>query len=203
MSQSEEAKKILDEIFNEFQAFSVNNTYYLRQYREKDATLYHKFYNSPEVAKYLPDSMIPKDIEVAKDEIKYWQDIFKRRECVYWAIAKKDNDELVGGCGFNQWSRYHGRIEIAYDLMPEYWRQGIMKQALPIIIQYAFIKMRVTRIQATIVDDNIRSRRLLEDHLGFTYEGTLRKYKFFKGQFIDVLMFGLTIEDFMKKYGKN
>lgn len=203
MSNTEETRKILDEIFGKFPVLNIDDNYYLRQLDAKDASLYYKFYNEPDIKKYIPDSMVPSTVEHAKEEIEYIRNIYKNRECIYWAIARKDNNELVGGCGFNQWSRYNGRIEIAYDLRSEYWGRGIMKRALPIIIAYAFLKLKVTRIQATMLPDNIQSRSLLEKHIGFKHEGLLRKYKFFKGNFADILMFSYTLEDFISSVNNN
>ena len=33
-----------------------------------------------------------------------------------WAVAMQDDDQMVGTCGFNEWSRAHGWAELAYEL---------------------------------------------------------------------------------------
>jgi ribosomal-protein-alanine N-acetyltransferase len=136
-------------------------------------------------------------LEEARKEIGYIIESFDNKTTMYWAIARKDNGQLIGGCGFHDWNRYNARIEIAYDLSPEYWRKGIMFACVRQIIKFAFLEMGIVRIQATTVKENDSSNNLLLKY-GFKYEGILRKYKFFKEKMIDVLMFSYTADDFKR-----
>lgn len=47
-----------------------------------------------------------------------------------WALALDQTDELVGTCGFNEWSEVHGWAELAFDLFPAHWGKGLMRQAV-------------------------------------------------------------------------
>lgn len=192
-----------DELFAEFPVLQVNDKVILREFSRDDVKEYFEFYSRPEVNEFIPDTMIPHDEEEAALEIETIIQSFKCRQTVYWAIAEKETGKLIGGCGFHDWNRYNFRIEIAYDLHPNYWRRGIMMACLKKIIEFAFMQMGVVRIQATTVEHNPASNAMLLK-FGFQYEGLLRKYKFFKNRMIDVMMFSYTIQDFQKdiKLGK-
>ncbi len=41
-----------------------------------------------------------------------------------WGVALRENDQLVGTCGFNDESRDHGWAELAFDLAPTQWARG-------------------------------------------------------------------------------
>lgn len=188
--------KTIAELFTQFPILKINDKITLRQFQLSDAKRYLEFYSIPEVNQFIPDSMIPQDIEQSKTEIQTILNSFNTKSTFYWAIVN-ENNELIGGCGFHDWNRYNARIEIAYDLHPDYHRKGIMFECVKAIVKFAFMNMYIIRITATTVQENDASNNLLLK-FGFKYEGLLRKYKFFKNKMIDVMMFSYTIDDFNK-----
>src|SRR5262245_2364091 len=38
-----------------------------------------------------------------------------------WGVALQHDDQLVGTCGFNEWSQVHRWAELAYDLARTHW----------------------------------------------------------------------------------
>ena len=72
-----------------------------------------------------------------------------------------------------------------------------MQLCIKEILKFAFLEIGVLRVQATTVKENDASNNLLLK-VGFKYEGVLRKYKFFKQNMVDVMMFSYTIEDFRR-----
>ena len=102
----------------------------------------------------------------------------------------KDAGKLIGTCGFHAMSDYHKRIEVGYDLNRDYWGKGIMKEALSLIIDYAFEESDVNRIEAFVEPPNIASRALLERQ-GFRMEGILREHEMCRGELIDIEILSL------------
>lgn len=187
----------IEEAFTSFPVLEIDSEFVLRQFKKGDAKNYYEFYNIPEVNIFIPDVMIPRNIEEAEFEIVGIKQAFEAKQTIYWAIVEKKTDRLIGGCGFHDFVRFNRRIEIAYDLHPDFWRRGIMTKALKEIIKFGFMHMGLERIQATTIQENTASINLLLK-LGFQKEGLLRKYKFFKNKMTDILMFGYTKEDFQK-----
>lgn len=189
-------------LFTKFPILDINDEFYLRDIRRSDAQAYMDYIAHPKVSEFIPDGCIPKDLTTAEKEVQYVRDLFNRQQSIYWAIARRDDDTLVGTCGFEGWNRFHSRLELAYDLSPDYWRQGLMTAALSAIIDFAFDKMKAARIEAFTTIDNHPSTSLLQKKLNFQQEGTLRGYRFYKGKHVDIFIFGLTQEDHKKSKPK-
>ena len=85
------------------------------------------------------------------------------------AIAGPD-DRLVGTIGLNEISIPHRRAEIAYDLAPTYWGRGVASEACRKLAEWALRDLGYARIQATVLDTNQASLRVLE-RCGFQREG--------------------------------
>ncbi|MCD4725796.1 MAG: GNAT family N-acetyltransferase, partial [Bacteroidales bacterium] len=67
--------------------------------------------------------------------------------------------------------------------------------ALQAIIEYAFKRLNLYRLEAEVIDGNLASLKLV-DKAGFTAEGRLRKAKFINGEYRDLLRFGLLRREF-------
>jgi ribosomal-protein-alanine N-acetyltransferase len=111
------------------------------------------------------------------------------REPGRWALARVDDDRLIGTCGFNDYSRDHRFAELAYDLAPEFWGRGLMSQAVAAAVRWAFDEDVVDRIQAFVRVDNARSVHVLA-RAGFTREGCLRAFRLCRGQRFDFFLYG-------------
>lgn len=176
---------------------SVMENIVMRPFSIEDALCYYELYNNPKVAKYLPVDMIPQNLKASQEQIKSM--FLGYRSVPYWAIAEEDTNELIGTCGFVSSDFFHKRIEIAYDLHPNVWGRGIMHNALKVCIVYGFEQMKIERIEAVTLPENIESIKTLKS-LHFTHEGLLRKFKFFRKQMRDVESFSFTSEDYTKYY---
>jgi ribosomal-protein-alanine N-acetyltransferase len=184
--------KTLQTIFSgAFPLFDIGQDYCLRIIKRSDAKHYMEYIQHKKVAKYIPDGCIPQNITQAETMLQDMRDYFNKRQSIYWAIAKKADDQLIGTCGIEAWSVFHNRIEVSYDLAPDYWRQGIMQQAMSTIMEYAYTKLEVNRIEAFTMTNNDASAKLLES-LEFSREATLKQYRFYKGKFIDIDLFAHT-----------
>lgn len=80
--------------------------------------------------------------------------------------------------------------ELAYWLLPEYHQQGFGSDAATQMIQYAFEDRNLRRIDARCGSFNEGSTGLLES-LGFEHEGTRREAAWFRGEYHDMLYYGL------------
>lgn len=82
------------------------------------------------------------------------------------------------------------RPEITYWLVPEVHGQGYGKEAVSMVVDYAFRAYDAPAVGAEAYDFNDASRGLLES-LGFTEEGRRRKYMFVDGAHRDMVQYGL------------
>lgn len=177
-------------MFDEFPIFNFEH-YSLREIDPiKDAELFLKYINHPEVSSFIGEESVPKSIEQAYEELSYWANLFITKRSYYWAIANIQN-EIIGTIGFNIINRQHLRAELSYDLDRNYWGNGIISNSIAVLVDFVFSKLKIVRVQATVGHHNTRSIKLLET-LGFTQEGTLAKYKMLKGRHYDFYMYAVT-----------
>lgn len=111
-----------------------------------------------------------------------------------WAVALPHDDQIIGTCGFNEWSKVHRWAELAYDLAQAHWGKGLMPQAVAAVLQWTFQQDQVDRVHAYVRVDNRRSERLLE-RSGFVREGCLRSYRVCRGQPHDFYIYALLRSD--------
>jgi ribosomal-protein-alanine N-acetyltransferase len=165
----------------------------IREKQESDIENFFAYYSNPEVNRFIL-CQIPQTIEEARTELFYWRNSFYRNDGVYLAIADKKDDRMVGSIGLTSHNPYQKRIELSYDLSPEYWRRGITSRAIDKMTQYAFDELKINRIEASVSIYNEPSKILLLKK-GFTLEGTLRQHRYHLGRFVDVYFFSLLKDD--------
>ncbi|OGT97220.1 MAG: GNAT family N-acetyltransferase [Gammaproteobacteria bacterium RIFOXYB2_FULL_38_6] len=171
-----------------FPVIELDSQYYLREQLPKDAEDFFNYYRDPEVNQYILTTA-PKDLNDARSEINYCNNLFKHKRGIYWTIARKSDDRMIGAIGLYI-NSFHRRAEISYDLARAFWRQGIMSKAIQKVIDLAFNDMQLNRVEAITMVENEASISILKKH-GFQYEGRLRHYKFHQDRPYDVEMFGL------------
>jgi len=166
----------------------------LRRITANDANEVYDYFSKDEVTQYYDlDSF--REIEQAIDLIERWDERFENNQGIRWGIAKKEDNKLIGSCGYHHWAKEHFKAEIGYELSPQYWRQGVMTEVLKVVLSYGFQQMNLHRIEAFYDPDNIASKRSLLK-AGFRYEGTLRKCFFEKGKFVDAEICSQLSSDF-------
>lgn len=167
--------------------------YILREKQASDVRDFFNYYTDPEVNKYII-SHIPKTLEETRMELNYWKNIFYQNDGIYFAIARKDTNQLIGTIGVNTHIRHHRRIELSYDLSKDYWRLGITTKAIKAVTEYCFEEMAINRIEAFIHPQNINSIKLLEK-CKFKQEGLLRQHRFHIDRYVDVFIYSLLKND--------
>jgi len=160
----------------------------LREIVDEDVVYFFDYINNSEVKTFLSADDSPPTIEKAREELGYWGKLFRYRHCVYWGIADNKTDELIGTCGYNNWSLCHRRCEISYDLNRKYWGRGIMTDVIGAMSDFAFEKMQVNRIQATVVQENIGSIKVLERN-NFSQEALLNEFCIIHGKIHNSYMY--------------
>ena len=104
------------------------------------------------------------------------------------AIVGRTNNQLVGTIGFHTVSPDNRSAEIAYDLSPAWWGKGVASHACNVMVEWAHRHVGLRRVQATVLESNLRSIRVLQ-RCGFDREGLLRSYRMVRGRPGDFWMY--------------
>lgn len=119
---------------------------------------------------------------------------FESGHGIRWGIARKPDNYLIGSCGFT-WNRETNSAEVGYELASQFWRQGIMSEALRAILSYGFEIREIQFVIAEVMLGNTASKRLLEK-LSFQSQGVLKEHGFWKGKHHDLEQFILIRNQF-------
>ena len=139
----------------------------LRIVEREDLPLAHEWMNTPEfMGEFVPS------IQRTKEEFeKFGSSLFAPK---LFFIEKKDGSKIGLMNHFNSYLGMGELLEIGYFLAPSERGKGYCSEAAQLMVDYLFLSMDVSRIQATISTRNKASERVLEK-AGFTREGTIRK----------------------------
>ncbi len=100
-------------------------------------------------------------------------------------IINNESGQTIGECGFHSINNKHFKGELFYLLRHDDFKQkGFMTEALPIVLDFGFNKLKLHRIEALVAPWNEPSIKLL-NRFGFIKEGTRRQDYLLDGKFED------------------
>jgi ribosomal-protein-alanine N-acetyltransferase len=114
-----------------------------------------------EINKYL-DRKRAETVDDARSFIDKISENINKNDSVYWAITISDNNILIGTICLFGFSDENDKCEVGYELLTNFQGQGIMREALEKVIDYAFNTIKVKKIEAFFHRDNQSSIKLLE-----------------------------------------
>ena len=177
----------------DFPKININEEFRLREQRFSDTEDFFSYIKNQNVKQYIL-APIPENIKEAQEDIIYWIDLFYKRTGIYWSICETKTDKMIGAIGFHDINPVNNRAEISYDLSENYWRKGIMNLAMKKVIDYGFNTLKLERIQASTIKENIASIKLLEKN-NFKFEGTLRHHRKHRGKYYNIEMYSILKND--------
>ena len=153
--------------------------------------------DAAEILKLRSDEQVMRFIDKEKAATIVDAEIFIKRiiqsldsnDGITWAITlKEDPHTLIGTIGYWRLIKEHYRAEIGYMLNPEYWKKGIMREALLKVIDVGFTLLKLHSIEAHINPGNKASAGILTG-TGFVKEAHFRENFFFNGSFRDTAIY--------------
>ena len=160
----------------------------LRQILEDDAGKIFEGLSHPEVIKYYGVNF--QTLEQTLEQMKWYQNIEEQNTGIWWAVCSEDNQEFYGAGGFNNYSSNHQKAEIGFWLLPKFWGNGLLQEAMPLIINYGFSEMKLNRIEGFVETGNFNCKKAISK-LKFIYEGTMKDCEVKNGKFISLEIYAL------------
>jgi ribosomal-protein-alanine N-acetyltransferase len=133
----------------------------LRQVSLDDAQEVFFLRSNKEVGKYIARAP-QQTIEEAVSFIIERQKDLKLHKTSYWGITLKENDVVIGTICLWNFSKNNTIAEVGYDLHPDFQKQGIMTEALGLVLNFGFKKLRLQQIEAFTQKKNQGSITLLQ-----------------------------------------
>lgn len=168
----------------------------LRKLRLGDAADMFEYASDPEVAREVTWDA-HRSVEDSRGFIAMVLKKYAAGEVSEWGLELKENGKLVGTCGFVWWKPDHAKAEIGYALARACWGRGLMPEAVRAVIDFAFDKMALRRLEARCNDSNPGSEKVMLK-CGMQYEGLLRAAMYEKGGFKNLKLYSLLDSDSRK-----
>ena len=129
----------------------------------------YALYCDPEVKQHIPDA--PLTYAETKEELEWFLNGHpKHPELGLWATIHKASNRFIGRCGLLPWTiDQREEVEVAYLLAKEFWGQGLGTEAAQAIADYAFSRLRLTRLICLIEPDNLASIKVARK-IGMAFE---------------------------------
>jgi RimJ/RimL family protein N-acetyltransferase len=114
-------------------------------------------------------------------------------------IESLEEGRLVGGLGTNGVDKNAGVFSYGIAIGAEFQRRGYASEAIILLLRYMFGERRFQKCDVGIYAYNPASRKLHEK-LGFIEEGRRRRHQFFAGGYHDLVMMGITVEEYAAEH---
>lgn len=130
------------------------------------------------------------------------EEVSKRREGDQASMRIETLDgSLVGWINVGQTDRRNGLFTYAIGIARDHWRQGYGSEAVVLLLRFYFAELAFRKVETKVYSFNEPSLSF-HDHLGFHREGCRRAAYFTAGEYHDVVLFGMTAEEFFALHGR-
>lgn len=160
---------------------------------------YYRWMNDEEITAFTESRFMPYSIEKIKD---YVTKIDEHSNTVFLAIIDKATNKHIGNIKLGNINWIHRSADIGIIIgEKDFWGKGYASEAIELITNYAFNKLNLNKLVAGCYIDNKGSINAFKK-VGFQEEGLLKKQFFYKGDFTDSLLLGITLDMFNTNRGK-
>lgn len=173
----------------------------LRKIRLTDAPDMFEYSKDPDVTKYLLWDPHP-NVEHTRNYIDYLQDRYRDGKYYDWAVVVRATGKMIGTCGFSALCLDHRSAEVGYVLNPAFRGQGYAGEALCAVLEFAFRRMQLNRVEARCVVENEPSERVMQK-VGMQFEGIARSALFVKGSFRDIKIYSMLRDEYLQSKQKS
>lgn len=169
---------------------------FLRHLEVTDSGRVHKWHNDPELFSTLFSPFHPVSVQTVEEWIRK-RTQYSEKE-INFAICLKSNSQHIGNTYIRDidWVNRCGIIQMFIGDV-EHRNKGYGKQALRLMVDYAFLTLGLNRIGGQLFASNVASLKICQN-VGYREEGKLRQRVYQDGQFHDALIIGVCRDDWEK-----
>ena len=169
----------------------------LRMHRPDDLDRMHEGATDPVTSYWLGRIPDPYSREQADDFLRHRSDGMAAGTDLHWMLADPESDVLLGTVSLMHIAE--GMAEVGYWSHPEARGRGVMSEAVRMACRHAVIDLEdgglgLHRVYATVAEDNVDSRRVLEA-VGFRLIGSERQSVLVRDGMHDGAAYELLAED--------
>lgn len=104
----------------------------------------------------------------------------------------------LGGMNLNSIDERNGTFSIGMQIDCDQRGKGYGTGAMKIMLKYAFLERRLNKYYGHVLEGNVASETMLKK-IGCKHEGVRRQMVYTNGKYLDEILYGLTLEDYLSK----
>ncbi|MEJ2248108.1 MAG: GNAT family protein [Candidatus Lokiarchaeota archaeon] len=164
---------------------------------KEHSKLYKKWFNDPEVRKYLRNPT-PRTLEAIKKRRDRVEEGTKTH--ISFEVWHKNDKCPIGLGGFNHINWINRNSNIFLNIGDKnYWGKHIATEVVKLLLKYGFEELNFHKIYSGVFTPNIPSWSVAEK-LGFKFEGILKDEVYVDGRYYDAKKYGLLKREWQKIY---
>lgn len=176
---------------------ALTDRYSLRLFEDEDAEALHAVIeaNRGHLKPWLPWAE-RQTLEATRDFIRR-----SRRQLADnngFQAAILDRGRIIGSIGYHRVDWPHRATSIGYWLAADAQGHGVMTRAVSALLDCAFQRWSLHRVEIRAAVENHRSRAIPE-RLRFHREGTLRQAEFVSGRYLDHVVYSMLAEEWGRR----
>ena len=165
----------------------------LRGVEPSDAETFFRWNLDSEMARALEFVWPPVSLERVRDFLRQQALKVLEQDAFTWVIEDRKG-QAVGAISTHHCEPQHGTFMYGVHVAREHGRSGYAGEAIRIILKYYFEERRYQKATVSVHSYNATSVALHEK-LGFRREGALRRMIYTRGEYFDLLYYGITKEE--------
>ncbi len=174
----------------------IGNNIILREYRSEDLSALRAWVNDKETTRYLAGAYRrPQTWEQTEEWLMRRLNGDAGGES--FVIADRVTMKYLGQCDLMMIDPIARKAELAIVVLSENRNKGVGKEAIDLLLEYAFNDMNLNRVWLKCAKDNAPAIRLYEK-AGFQMEGELRNDMFIDGKYVNACIMGILQSEYRK-----
>lgn len=165
----------------------------LRPLRGDDAPGMYAIYSDPDTMRYWSTRPVH-SLEGAARMVSEDLQLQLGGTAAFWSITLPKTGRVIGKFALFAINREHGRAELGYVLNRQFWGKGYGSESLAAMLETAFQRFGLHRLEADTDPENHASIALLRK-FGFRQEGRFRERWRQGDEWRDSMMFSLLASD--------
>ncbi|TXC85164.1 GNAT family N-acetyltransferase [Luteibaculum oceani] len=169
--------------------------FFLSTIAQTDIEFVFEGLSDPDVTRYYDVHF--NSLRSTQEQMDWYDNLLETKTGKWWCIIEKGSNKFVGAGGFNNVDYENKKAEIGFWVLKKYWGKGIMKEVMPLILKMGFTEFNLNRIEGYVDCLNAACKNAISK-VGFHHEGTLRSAEIKEGRDIDIDIYSILREEFMK-----
>ncbi len=161
----------------------------LHELRLDDAKDMFEYAKDAEIAAFglwLPQVTLQENI----DDLQEALEGYAAGTALDWAVEHRADHKMIGRINLGGYHARDRRADLGHAYNRDYWGKGYATEAAHCVVNFAFDALKLNRVGASVLPDNIGSIRVLEK-LGFQRGSVRRQYTTLRGEPEDLYSYSI------------